>query len=77
MARTGRESRKVEEERSGRLVGAAETRKELVEWYKLQRKNFNKLGLPKRERVLQREQLLAMTSEPCQREKEQTNLSRS
>ena len=52
MARTGRESRKADEERNSRLVGAAETSKELVEWRKLQRKNFNKLGLPKRERVV-------------------------
>ena len=34
--------------RSGRLVGAAETRKELAEWCRLQLKNLNVVGLPKR-----------------------------
>ena len=38
----------VEEKRSGRLVGAAETSKERAEWGRLQRKNMNILGLPKR-----------------------------
>ena len=36
------------ETRNGRLVGAAETRKERAEWQRLQRKNLNILGLPKR-----------------------------
>ena len=38
-----------EEKRNGRLVGAAETSKERAEWCRLQRKNWNILGLPKRE----------------------------
>ena len=37
-----------EEKRNGRLVGAAETSKERAEWRRLQRKNWNILGLPKR-----------------------------
>ena len=37
-----------EEKRNGRLYGAAETSKELAEWRRLQRKNWNILGLPKR-----------------------------
>ena len=53
--RTGRrgqnESQIVgEEKRNGRLVGAAETSKECAGWRRLQRKNFNKLGLLKRKR---------------------------
>ena len=54
------------EKRNGRLVGAAETSKELAEWRRPQRKNVNKLSLPKKERVVfmpQREQL-ASTPEP-------------
>ena len=42
--RTERES----DNRNGRLVGAAETSKERAEWRRLQRKNLNILGLPKR-----------------------------
>ena len=45
MARTVRES---DRKRSGRLVGAAETSKELVEWRRLQQKNFNIPDLLKR-----------------------------
>ena len=37
-----------EEKRSGRLVGAAETSKELAEWPTPQRKNLNILGVLKR-----------------------------
>ena len=36
------------EKKNGRLVGAAETSKERAEWRRLQRKNWNILGLPKR-----------------------------
>ena len=36
------------EKRSGRLGGAAETSKELADWCRLQRKNLNILGLPKK-----------------------------
>ena len=35
------------EKRNGRLVGAAETSRELSEWPRLQRKNFNMLSLLK------------------------------
>ena len=42
------ESQIGEEKRSGRFVGAAETSKEHAEWRRLQRKNWNILGLPKR-----------------------------
>ena len=38
----------AEEKRNRRLVGAAETSKERAEWRRLQRKNCNILGLPKR-----------------------------
>ena len=37
-----------EEKRNDRFVGAAETSGELAEWYRHQRKNLSKLGLPKR-----------------------------
>ena len=37
-----------EEKRNGRLVGAAETSKERAEWRRLQPKNLNILGLPKK-----------------------------
>ena len=42
--RTERES----DRRSGRLVGGAETSKELAEWRRLQRKNLSMLGLLKK-----------------------------
>ena len=38
----------VGEKRSCRLYGAAETSEERAEWRRLQRKNLNILGLPKR-----------------------------
>ena len=38
----------AEEKRNGRLVGDAETSKERAEWRRLQRKNLNIVGLPKR-----------------------------
>ena len=46
--RTERDSGRRKENRSGRLVGAAETSKERAEWHRLQWKNLNKLGLLKR-----------------------------
>ena len=55
-----------EEKRNDRLYGVAETSKERAEWRRLQRKNWNILGLPKKERVAsvpQRKQL-ARTPEP-------------
>ena len=50
MVRTERESdsKRREEKRNGRLVGAYETNKEHAEWRMLQRKNLNILGLLKR-----------------------------
>ena len=42
------ESQIGEEKGNGRLVGAAETSRERAEWRKLQRKNWNILGLLKR-----------------------------
>ena len=42
MARTERESNR---KRSGRLVRAAETSKELAEWHRIQRKNLSILDL--------------------------------
>ena len=48
MARTERESDRRKEKRNGRLYGVAETSNERAEWRRLQRKNLNKLGLPKR-----------------------------
>ena len=50
-----------EERRSGRLVGAAETSKELAEWRRLERKNSN----------------IVRQSRLCKQEKEQSCLSRS
>ena len=44
-----------EENRSGRLVGAAETSNERAEWRRPQRKNWNILGLLKTKEWLQRE----------------------
>ena len=47
--RTGRrgqnESQTGEEKKNGRLYGVAETSKERAEWRRLQRKNWNILGL--------------------------------
>ena len=68
-----------EEKRNGRLVGAAETSKEHVEWCRLQRKNLNILGLLKRKEWPQchREgSWQERRSCPCQKEKEQSSLSR-
>ena len=47
MARGG------EKKRSDRLVGDAETSKELAEWRRLQGKNLNILSMPKRKEWLQ------------------------
>ena len=68
-----------EEKRNGRLVGAAETSKERAEWRRLQRKNVNILGQPKRKEWPQchRESSWQVRrSRPCQKEKEQSRLSR-
>ena len=52
--------------RNDRLVGASETSKELAQMSWLQRKNLNKTGLPKRERVasVSRSEELAKTLKP-------------
>ena len=55
-----------EEKRNGRLVGAAETSKVRAERYRLQRKNWSILGLPKRNERPQ-----------CQREREREQLART
>ena len=68
-----------EEKRNGRLVGAAETSKERAEWRRLQRKNWNILGLPKRKEWPQchRESSWQVRQKrPCQNKKEQSRLSR-
>ena len=68
-----------EEKKNGRLVGAAETSKERAEWRRLQRKNFNILGLPKRKEwpLCHRESSWQVRrSRPCRKVKEQSRLSR-
>ena len=82
MARTERESdrrRREEEKKNGRLYGVVETSKERAEWRRLQRKNWNKLSLPKRKEWPQchRESSWQVSrSRPCQKEKEQSRLPR-
>ena len=78
MASTERESVR-EEKRNGRLIGAAETSKERVEWSRLQRKNLSLLGLPKRKEWPQchrENSWQKRQSHPCQKEKEQSRLFR-
>ena len=66
-----------EEDISGRLVGASETSKERAEWHRFQQKNLNILGLPKRKEWPQRESSWQeRRSRSCQKEKEQSRLSR-
>ena len=67
------------EKKNGRLYGAAETSKERAEWRRLQRKNWNILGLSKRKEWPQchRESSWQVCrSRFCQEEKEQSRLSR-
>ena len=69
-----------EEKRNGRLVGAAETSKEREEWHRLQRKNLSILGLPKRKEWPQchrESSWQERRSRPCQKEKEQSGLSKA
>ena len=69
-----------EEKRNGRLVGAAETSKERAEWRRLQRKNLNILGLPKRKEWPQchrESSWQERRSRPCQKEKEQSRQSKA
>ena len=68
-----------EEKRNRRLVGAAETSKDPAEWRRLQPKNLNILGLPKRKEWPQchRESgWQVRRSRPYQNEKEHSRLSR-
>ena len=68
-----------EERKNGRLVGVAETSKVRAEWRRLQRKNWNILGLPKRKEWPQWHRESSWQerwSRPCLKEKEQSRLSR-
>ena len=67
------------EKRNGRLYGVAETSKERAESRRLQRKNWSKLGLPKRKdwpQCRRESSWQDRRSRPCQKEKEQSRLSR-
>ena len=69
-----------EEKRNGRLYGAAETSKEPAEWCRLQQRNLNILGLPKRKEWPQchrESSWQERRSRPCQKEKEQSRLSKA
>ena len=69
-----------EEKRNDRLVGAAETSKELAEWRRLQRRNLSILGLPKRKEWSQRHRESSWQvrrSRPYQKEKEQSRQSKA
>ena len=74
------ESQTVEEEkRNGRLVGATKTSKECAEWRRLQQKNWNILGPLKRKEWPQchrESSWQERRSHPCQKEMEQSHLSR-
>ena len=79
MARTERESARGEK-RNGRLVGAAETSKELAEWSRHQRKNLSILGLLQRKewpRCHRESSWQVHRSRLCQKEKEQSRLSKA
>ena len=79
MARKNESQIVGEEKRNGRLVGAAETSKERAEWHRLQRKNLNKLDLLKMKEWPQNHKESSWQerrSRPCQKEKEQSRLSR-
>ena len=76
MVRTERES----DTKSGRLVGAANTSKELAEWRRLQQRNLNILGLLKRKEWPQchRESSWQVgRSCLCQKEKEESRQSKA
>ena len=69
-----------EEMRSGRLVGAAETSKELAQWRRLQQKNLSILILLKRKEWPQCHRQSSWQvgqSRSCQYKKEQSRLSRA
>ena len=68
-----------EEKRNGRLYGATETSKERAEWRRLQQRNLNILGLPKRKEWPQchrESSWQERRSRLCQKEKEHSRLSR-
>ena len=74
------ESQIIEEKKNGRLVGATETSKERAERRRLQQKNLNILGLPKRKEWPQYHRESSWQercSRPCQKEKEQSRLSKA
>ena len=69
-----------EEKKNGRLYGVAKTSKERAEWRRLQRKNLSTLGLPKRKEWPQchrESSWQERRSRPCQKETEQSHLSRA
>ena len=68
-----------ERKRSGRLVGAADTKKERAEWRGHQQKNLNILGLLKRKEWPQCHRVSSwqVRQSRCQNKKEQSCLSRS
>ena len=69
-----------EEKRNGRLVGAAETSKERAQWRRFQRKNWNILGLPKRNEWPQchrENSWQERQSRPYQKEKKQSPQSKA
>ena len=68
-----------EEKKNGRLYGVAETSKERAEWRRLQRKNLNILGLPKRKEWPQCHRQSSWQERRsclCQKEEEQSRQSR-
>ena len=74
------ESQLVEEKRNGRLVGAAETSKELAEWRRLQRKNVSIIGLLRKKawpRCHRESSWQVRQRRLCQKGKEQSRLSRA
>ena len=76
VARTKRESNR---RRSGRLVGATITTKELAEWRRFQRKNLEHTKPEEKERVasvLRREQLASTPEPPLPKKQEQSRLAR-
>ena len=69
-----------EKKRNGRLVGATETSKERAEWRRLVRKNLNILSLTKRKewpQCYRESSWQERRSRPCQKEKEQSRLSKA
>ena len=69
-----------EEKKNGRLVGVAKTSKERAEWHRLQQKNLNILGLPKRKEWPQchrESSWQERRSRVCQKDKEQSHQSKA